>query len=338
MKHLFYVHSYVTYLVALGVIDYYRIDDKDVCIFCARFNLLQTRFRCISVDTNFKQLFGLPAYGTRFLYIKKRVEIFKLDAFIKDITEGSEFICYLPSDGHYLQQLIGSHKLCNQVHYIEEGLFSYNDEFRKKSLPFHGKLSQIKRYFNTGGRNIIPQEAERKSILFTLFDEKYYSGILRKKCISLDLNSIVYDGLKLHNGAILVLNAFRDADDDVIRAVLSILESFASTVRNKDMKLYIKHHPYASSKFVFQVEDIFRSSDVDFITIENSVNLELLMFNSTDLYIYGFFSASMMYGALWGHKVHSFIDEFSRYSENCKKYLSRSFHIPEIFYNTIPCY
>ena len=338
MKHLFYVHSYVTYLVVLGIIDYYRIKDDDVCIFCARLNIHQTRFRCISVDTNFKKLWGLPAYGTRLLYIKKRVEILKLDNFIKNITKGSEYICYLPSDGHYLQQLIGSHKLCNQVHYIEEGLFSYNDDFRKKSLPFRGKFSQIKRYLNTGGRNIIPQEAERKSILFTLFDEKLYSGILRKKCISLDLNALEYDGLKLQHSAILVMNAFRDADDDVISAVLSILERFVSTYRNMDMELYIKHHPYSSDKFIFQVEEIFRNSDVNCHIIDNSVNIELLMCNSTDLYIYGFFSASMMYGALLGHRVHSFIEEFSRYSENCQKYLALNFHVPEIFYNTISSY
>lgn len=338
MKHIFYVHSYVTYLVSLGIIDYYGIDDSDVCIFCTRFKINQTRFRCISIDTIFKGLCGLPAYGTRFLYIKKRVEIFKLDNFIKNITKGCEYICYLPSDGHYLQQLIGSHILCSQVHYIEEGLFSYNDDFRKKSLPFRGKFSQIKRYLNTGGRNILPHEAERKSILFTLFDEKHYSGNLRKKCISLDLNALEYDGLKLQHSAILVMNAFRDADDDVIGAVLSVLERFASTFSNNDMQLYIKHHPYSSDKFILQVESVFKNCDIDFHIIDNSVNLELLMFNSTDLYIYGFFSASMMYGALWGHTVHSFIEEFSECSESCKEYLSLNFHVPEMFYDSISSY
>lgn len=45
MKHIFYVHSYVTYLVVLGVVEHERISDDDVFLITARGAVNQTRLQ-----------------------------------------------------------------------------------------------------------------------------------------------------------------------------------------------------------------------------------------------------------------------------------------------------
>lgn len=337
MKHLFYIHSYVTYLVALGVIEHRKIDDDDVVMLFARGNIPQSRFLFVNIDTEFPGLWGLPAYGNRFLYIKKRREIKKLDSLIQKMCKG-DYICYLPTDSHYLQQLLGTHKSCARVDYIEEGLFSYNDEFHKKVLPFHGKFSRIKRYFNTGYRNINPLYVEQNAILYTLFDKKYYSGSFKKECVMPNLKNLQYSGITLRNSSLLIMNAFRDAQENVVGEVLSVLNRFAVDCKQLNKKVYIKHHPYASKSFMNQVENIFRKNDIVCNVLDNSVNTELLLFNSTGINIYGFFSAAMMYGGLFGHKSYSFIEGFKSSSVDCVNYLNNNFHIPEIFFKIVKPY
>lgn len=36
MKHIFYIHSYVTYLVTLGVVEHHHIKDEDVALVYGR--------------------------------------------------------------------------------------------------------------------------------------------------------------------------------------------------------------------------------------------------------------------------------------------------------------
>lgn len=331
MKHLFYIHSFVTYLVALGVIEHEQIHDNDVGLVCGRQGVLQDRFNALFTEIKYSQLAHLPTYGRALMYIKYRGIVRKFDKSVSELVANEKFICYIPANNHFLLQLLITHRLCCGVKFIEEGLFSYNSIFFKKNWPFTGIWGTIKRYLNTGFRNIKPNVLQENALLYTLFDPSYYHNQFSKKCVMPNLANISYSGNCINNSNLLLLNSFRDASDLVINAVLNILKDIA----NECSEIYVKHHPYSDIDFKTSVEHTLKSYGVNVHVLPDSTETELMLFKSQKINIYGFFSASMLYGALFGHSVNSFVNRFKNYSNECASYLRNSFEIPEVFINNV---
>lgn len=334
MKHIFYIHSYVTYLVTLGVIEHQMINDDDVLLVSARNAVNQTRYKEIDFNERYSSLFGVPCYGNKLFYLKHRNVIKSFDNEVDSFCKSDDFICYLPTDKHFGQQLLLTHKKCVGTNYIEEGLFTYNNEFRKKSWPYIGILGSIKRFLNTGNRNQNPYTRNNdETVLYTLFNRSYYNSDLRIRSVMPTISKIEYNGIRLQNANILMMNAFKDASPQVLMHLLSLLENFAKDLLKHKEKIYIKHHPYASKSLKEQIENIFMKEGVSYSVLDDELNTELMLFNSQDLSIYGFFSAAMLYGAMMGHKSISFLNCFESQSQECKEYLLNNFPIPEVFIN-----
>lgn len=331
MKHLFYIHSYVTYLVALGVIENKGIRNEDVILICGRGVAYSNDFVSLDVNQSFPSLAKLPTYGAPLMYLKKRSVIHSFDQTIAGFTNNEFFICYLPSNNHYLLQLLASHKLCCGTCFIEEGLFSYNEFFYKRTWPFDGFTGEVKRFLNTGCRNVKPGRMVSNGVLFTLFNPSFYASSIRKECVMPQIHLIPYNGVRLVSTNLLMLNAFKDADQHVRHGVLDILSEFADTCN----EIYIKHHPYSDSEFKHDVEAVFSASGVDVHIIPDNTQTELMLANSSSIRIFGFFSAAMMYGALFGHRAFSFAERFRHYSSDCAMYCTNSFVIPKVFDNNV---
>lgn len=331
MKHLFYIHSYVTYLVTLGVIEHKDIKDEDVVLICGRGVVFDNRFKSLNVNKSFPSLASQPTYGTRWMYVKKRRDILAFDHTISELVEGNQYVCYLPSNNHFLLQLIASHKLCVAVNYIEEGLSSYDEFFYKKLWPFNGSLGLLKRIVNTGCRNVHPEKIISEGTLFTLFDPSFYNSTIHKECVMPDVSRIPYSGIKLESTNLLMMNAFRDANETVRRGLLDVLGESTKGLN----EIYIKHHPYSDEKFKHDLEHTLMSSGTEVHLIPEDTPTELMLFNSRNLNIYGLCSSTMMYGALFGHKAYSFADKFKHHSAECASYLDNNLTIPNIFYNYV---
>ncbi len=331
MKHLFYIHSYVTYLVTLGVVEHHRIKDEDIVLVYGRGGVSQNRFKAIDVDKAYPDIAHLPTFGTSLMFLKKFNHIALFDNAIKNLVENKKFICYLPSNNHFLLQLLATHSLCNGVNFIEEGLFTYNNNFYKKNWPFEGVLGLVKRVVNTGCRNVKPEKLVREGTLFTLFDTSVYGNSITKECVMPVLENISYPGIILAETNLLLLNAFKDVNESVRHSILDVLADFAVNCK----EIYIKHHPYADSKFKKEVEQTFARCGTNVHVIPEDAQTELMLFKSKNLNIYGFFSAAMMYGALFGHKAYSFTKRFEHKSPACASYLLNNFAIPDIFFKHV---
>ena len=331
MKHLFYIHSYVTYLAALGVIEHKCINDEDVAFICGRGVAFNDRFKSLNVNNAFPSLALQPTYGTRWMYLKKRKDIFAFDQIVSELVDGKQYFCYLPSNNHFLLQLIASHKLCVGINFIEEGLSSYDEFFYKKLWPFNGPFGLLKRIVNTGCRNVHPEKIISEGTLFTLFGHSFYKSDIHKECVMPDVSRIPYSGIKMESTNLLMMNAFRDANDTVRRGLLDVLGKSTKGLN----EIYIKHHPYSDEKFKVDLEQTLMSSGIEVHLIPEDTPTELMLFNSCNLNIYGLCSSTMMYGALFGHKAYSFADKFKHHSDECAFYLDNNLIIPDIFYNYV---
>ncbi len=140
MKHIFLVHSPVTYLVSISVIDELKIPKEDAIIIFERFNTGTSHLNYIGID--------LHAYFDRKLSFKKIVDFFKhfslverIDFLVNNITNNQKYVAYVATLTYSSKTLI-THKNCSNFNFIEEGLADYYKEETLSNInPVYSKDS-----------------------------------------------------------------------------------------------------------------------------------------------------------------------------------------------------
>lgn len=118
MKHVFFVHSHVTWLVSQGVIRHHEIATKDVLFVCSRgyeppFNEFE---RIQFPDRNWLQPWRPDKWAD---------DKHDLGRFVDQVSQQSDFCWYLPHTGFPFFTPLISHPRCQGFNLIEEGIGSY---------------------------------------------------------------------------------------------------------------------------------------------------------------------------------------------------------------------
>lgn len=121
MKHVFFVHSYITDLVARRVVEVEHLSPQDVVFLNARnFTSLNLPYRRADVSLLAKVKGSLP----RRILVGWR-EVKARDRQLLRLTGGAAFHLYTPQTMERYIQVIRSHAGCAGFSYLEEGLNSY---------------------------------------------------------------------------------------------------------------------------------------------------------------------------------------------------------------------
>jgi hypothetical protein len=121
MKHIFTIHSHITFLVAYSIVEYLNLDRNDVIF-------LSSRYKVTIKGFNVQE-----AYQTRFQTIGEKLLTFNApkshDRYINKLTNGDSFIAYIDLMSYY-QKILITHPQCACFHFFEEGngaYMSYDD-------------------------------------------------------------------------------------------------------------------------------------------------------------------------------------------------------------------
>lgn len=133
MKHVFYVHSAITYLVAMRVIAYEQLQPNE-CVL-----LLSRGFIPPASNTVQVRVFPFVNYPNSSFAVTWRVwslwhKIDTLDRLLDEATHAQPFVLYVPHAAMTYFYLMVSHPLCRGYSFIEEGTLSY--------YPPHHSLSR----------------------------------------------------------------------------------------------------------------------------------------------------------------------------------------------------
>jgi hypothetical protein len=118
MKHIFTIHSHVTFLVAYSIIKYLNLDKEDVILLSSKYKVSVGGFRVEE------------AFQTRFKGLKDK--LFTLNAprahdrYIDKLTGGQPFTAYVDLMSYY-QKILITHPKCKSFHFIEEGNGAYQE-------------------------------------------------------------------------------------------------------------------------------------------------------------------------------------------------------------------
>ena len=126
MKHLFHIHSNTCYLVALGIVEKKALDVNDVFfLICRKLPKIVDEIHHLYIDN---MLYYFPYFTNshlfRFQFLYSQRAIRKID-YIIDTSIDEEYVYYVHNSRHYLNSIIISHPLCQQVEFMEDGLDMY---------------------------------------------------------------------------------------------------------------------------------------------------------------------------------------------------------------------
>lgn len=125
MKHLFYIHSYITYYVGLEVIKYHKLNHSDcILMYGRKFRPLHPPVDMQQVDLPFTH-HPVNSFAVKRKFWKGWKKLWMFDLFVKEITSENAFRLYTNQSGIDFIRLFISHKKCKGFSFLEEGLYSY---------------------------------------------------------------------------------------------------------------------------------------------------------------------------------------------------------------------
>lgn len=337
MKHLFYIHSYITYHVALEVISYHKLNHMDcVLMYGRKFVPLDPPAAIQHVDLPFSH-HPINSFAVERVYWKGWKKLRKFDVFVQELTNGDKFKLYTNQTGIDFIRLFISHRQCRGFSFLEEGVASYytlkkiNTEICPSGsstgffkllllLNFRGRLSLEKCFYDSGYEHA-----------YALSDASF-PGFERK----VKLPFPFHNNLPMPEyGYILVLDATAEYGVTSVESALHALEETLQFLIKKGISmLWVKYHPdQANSEKVKKLYEHVFQRHSEFLIIEEvsqHVSLEFLagnVNNSTTVF-YIFLSSVGLYAGLCGREVYSFASYIAKHDE---QYKQRVLRLPDAF-------
>ena len=320
MKHIFYVHSHITFYCSLNAIKYLSLISEDCIFLCAR------NYKNPNYPTN--RMLDISElhdrYSTQLTKSESSQALKEVDQLIQSETNGECFHYYTSTLSHLLKEIIANHPKCKAVEIIEEGISSYMKapEYYQKRLYkyswYHESwLEYIKPLFGTRrrvrGNGAFNTEA---------FSNQYYFGFHEGVFPYIDQNKIILNSqfpneelkefvnLSKENlfvfDAVLVEQKHLLTIDEFVTRLMRLIIS----IHHDEKKFYLKFHPSQTSDTRKKIKDMLVEIDYDIVEIPDHIPTEQLLRQADDVNVFGIFSTLLFYAKKMGHRVTSFYSTF----------------------------
>ncbi len=339
MKHLFYIHSYITYFVSLEVIKYKQFNPAD-CVFMYGRGFSPEDAGSVALEVNIPyEHHPKSSFLIERQFWKSWRKLRSFDAFLGKLTSGTGFHLYTNQTGIDFIRLFMSHRNCQGFSFIEEGLYSYYSfKFINHTLcPPIGKPNlnyKLLTWLNFGGRLkqqryfLAPDYSAVYGIHADVFPEFRNRNIMPFPFGS--VNDVGETGK-----AVLILDSFMEYGVVTWGAFEKALTKAFDHFHNQNVKeLLIRFHPkqYENSVLLQQLKELIttRQKDIAVVEIAQKESMELLAGNPSykELRFYVFLSSAALYAALCGRKAYSFAPFLA---EEDALYRQRVSEVPKIF-------
>lgn len=320
MKHLFYIHSFVTYIVSLSIVSELKLGHRNVVFmygrgFSYQSQADQARIETIEIPPSLMKLSKIPSYGERFLIFRRFSEIHQLDQLVTELVHGESFIVYLPLTKNFLMQLLATHPHCYDLIFLEEGLLTYTGNFKKQTHDYFrkgllGKVARWIRYPNHGNRSFFyrPYPHSRPLPVYMLHEPLDSLGpeievrVLKKIVVP-----PVDPRFKLDNGYLLVVDTVVEdgitSPDCFHRALEFLANRF---LKSRTDTLWIRFRP--NHPVQREVVDLFEKSGFTVNVLPEGICVESVLYYSQNISVIGFHSSLLFYAAIWGCRSYSIMN------------------------------
>jgi hypothetical protein len=332
LKHLFLVHSPITYLIAVSVISDLNLSEKDAIIIFFEFQkIIQTnKYVAVSIGEFYSKKSLVKKTWNYFRYFNV---IKRIDKLTDSVTSNEKFIAYVPVLLFAGKALV-THKNCVSFNFIEEGLMNYYKEetlqsitiikakdpwrsnllkntklvlnemyevlrgynFKLQALPFsyscYNGFANI--LFYGFGNDSFPLVSKDKQRVVP-FKKNTFSGIQQKE--ELDLTD---QTIWIGDGAVIQHNLSQSVYiKGIERGCIAYLQ------QNNIQNIFVKFHRDEPASLRETVREVFLNNGINIQVIPDNIILELLLFESTNTTLIGVFSSLLYYAVVMNHSAFS---------------------------------
>lgn len=323
MKHIFTVHSPITFLTAISIIKKNKLAEDDIIIF----------------STNYEPPSSLPYLKKSFESINKNIliKIFnwntpkEYDRYIDSFLEKDEkFIAYVDLM-HMYQRILITNKRCKSFSFIEEGTASYIlpntiediGYIHKKKSDRYNSIKEIIldiRLFLRGYNSKLismaytPQSYNEIADHFYCFSKYAFPRVDENKKEIINLKTIEFKDFFIN---IPILNHDIIWIEESFTYVYNIPEiqyeiAIKETIKKignlfKDKTIYLKKRPKQETRNSL-VYKILSENGYEIKILDDKIILEVLLLKSNNCFLVGNVSSLLFYGNLFGHKSYSMYD------------------------------
>lgn len=331
MKHIFVVHSNITYLAALGVIALKELSPGDVMI------VSQHYVRAHPIEVVRLKLFSKNILRPRRFFNFAH----QIDRLIEKFTCGTPFELYIPAMTKPAK-VVATNSLCARINFIEEGMGSYLKSYNMDSHTYEDRAegyranlswAYIKHTINSIA-NILRGETMRLHAMpmnytsyvgrsehdFYCFHHSAFplSDPDRHRLISMRAvghNFVFEKKTQLSDQYVLIgeglfsLSADYSTDEYIKVLELHVVPWLKE---NGVKELYIKHHYNESKESQDGSRAVFTRNDISINIIPNDTIMEIELQGERNVTLVGCSSSLLFYGALSGAKSFSYADKLHK--------------------------
>ena len=320
MKHIFTVHSPITFFCAQSVILFEKLQKEDVIFYYADYKPVSDLGQVV------------PSFQEKNKSLWKKVQTFNLvkatDSYLNEICGGDEITAYIDLV-HYHQKILITHENCRAFHFIEEGTASYiaaddlpeltrieKETFRiRNTTEIFRNVFRLLRGFNLKIL-ALPYFANAfmhfSQMKFYTFSEFCYPGVPFNQKIILDPKSMVFRGNTLEvaagvSGKIILIEesffrVFKISEEESERVHYESLLVIAN--RYPGREIVVKLRPNQSKLNSYWIKAL-KQQGITYELNDSNLPLEEQLIKANNCLLFGTVSSLLFYGSIYGHESYS---------------------------------
>jgi len=342
VKHLFYIHSNITEIIALLAIKHGAIAQEDTLVITDRdhsLKLIDAQRLCV-IDS--KVMNAQLAGG----YKDYKKEVKTIDEIVSKLAGNNPFQCYIPQSSYDVIKVIITHSRCAGYYYIEEGIGSYF-EYNKWAQSFEANQKVFMKSYRYALKYTLARLFRKRLMQVQIkhdFTSARYAGsfVLDAGCLHnapkkvvLELSPAIKEQFNQSDYQayfdlpVLITDCYyeysKTKPDAVRRAFEIILDYFVS--RNNP-KLLIKFHPKENHsnpiRQLYNAVITDYSEKLEIQLLPNDLSIEALAsFNRNEFYY--IYSSLGMYTKKLGAESHALVNEIAVVDEGIMAFYEKNY-------------
>ena len=330
MKHIFTVHSSITFLVAYSTIKHLSLDKSDVLIISTNYTIPLDDYKVVPGFTEARN--STLIQKLKYFNVPK-----SFDNYLTPHLEGEVFTAYVDLMS-YFQKILITHKKCQAFHFIEEGNSAYqvNDDliditwherqngWRSSGILDLKSIVRILRGYNLRLLSlpyIYSAYANMELTRFFVFSENAYYNVAPDKRVVVkppngDANIKKLAGDHYLNDATIWLDGsnarYTGLEEsyyyDAIKKAIPLLKE-KGVIKDK---VYAKLRPGIKDISTNKLVSILRENGLEVEVMPNDLILEAFFIQSNNCKIIGVLTAALEYAHVFGHEVYSIYGLFEK--------------------------
>lgn len=323
MKHIFVVHSNITYLSALGVISELGLDKGDFII-CSQYYMRTKPVPVIKL-----KLFSRNILRANYFFNFAR----HIDRLVGRFTGGAQFALYIPAMTKPAK-IFATHPACVSINFMEEGIGSYCAQFPAENhvyeyRTFPARASFSSRYFRSlfiAVANVLRGEtpyitaiplnytsyAGSPNIAFYGFHNSVFPLAATRTVISMSDIAAQFSFPKkfdLTSSCVLIGEGLFSlvSSHNVGEYIDVINDHLIPWLKSRNISVvYIKHHYNESDESKSRSADALLAAGIELYLIPDNIILETELIGCSGVTLIGCSSSLLFYGALMGCNSYSY--------------------------------